>query len=223
MTNTPVVRCRCDPRLIADLNAVLDSGVPVHLSTWPDGSGSLTCQEKAFAAGIPAALPEPARPGTPSMADHLRIAPSRWAGVFPCWGRKNQEAALRSVSASAAQQPRPGNIELKCFDGAADPYLAVGPLIAPEPGERPVRRQLSRRGIRRSGQLASAQPAARGVRQLPHISARRSRSFKVPRCCATLWTKHSLETMLAVQRGEAELFPDISWRKSWRRPGGGGR
>src|SRR5258708_498031 len=85
---------------------------------------------EASAAGILAALPALTGVGAPSVASYLRLVPSRWAGVFQCWGRENREAALRLVTGSAGEQDARANLEVKCFDLAANPYLVTGSLIA---------------------------------------------------------------------------------------------
>ncbi len=115
------------------------NGGHVHLSLWRDGRNllaggpgphGLTGEGEAFAAGVLAALPALTGVGAPSVASYLRLVPSRWAGVFQCWGRENREAALRLVTGSAGEQDTRANLEVKCFDLAANPYLVVGSLIA---------------------------------------------------------------------------------------------
>ena len=80
----------------------------------------------ASSSGLPALTAV----GAPSVASYLRLVPSHWAGVFQCWGRENREAALRLVTGSAGEQDARANLEVKCFDLAANPYLVTGALIA---------------------------------------------------------------------------------------------
>ncbi len=68
--------------------------------------------------------------GTPSPAGYLRLVPSRWAGAYQCWGLENREAALRLVTGSQGERAEASNAEIKCFDATANPYLAVGAVIA---------------------------------------------------------------------------------------------
>jgi glutamine synthetase len=49
--------------------------------------------------------------------------------VFQIWGRENREAAVRFVAGSAAD-PAAANVEVKCFDLSANPYLLVGAVMA---------------------------------------------------------------------------------------------
>ncbi|MDX3093809.1 glutamine synthetase family protein [Streptomyces sp. ME01-24h] len=82
-----------------------------------------------FLAGVLDALPALCAIGAPSPASYLRLAPSRWAGAYRCWGVENREAALRLVPGEA-DDPDGGHAELKPFDAAANPYLLAGSVIA---------------------------------------------------------------------------------------------
>ncbi|MFC9329955.1 glutamine synthetase [Kitasatospora sp. NPDC057015] len=115
------------------------NGSHLHFSLWRDGrnlahGGSgphgLTGEAEAFLAGVLAALPELLVLGTPSPAGYLRLVPSRWAGAYQCWGLENREAALRLVTGSEGERAEAANAEIKCFDATANPYLAVGAVLA---------------------------------------------------------------------------------------------
>src|SRR5262249_50952619 len=85
---------------------------------------------EAVAAGVLAALPALVGVGSPSVASYLRLVPSHWAGAYQVWGKENREAALRLVTGSSGEQDVRANIEVKCFDLAANPYLAIGAVLA---------------------------------------------------------------------------------------------
>jgi glutamine synthetase len=68
--------------------------------------------------------------GAPSVASYLRMQPSHWAGVYACWGRENREAAVRFVTGMTGSEGTAANCEVKCFDSSANPYLAIGAVIA---------------------------------------------------------------------------------------------
>ena len=115
------------------------NGGHVHLSLWRDGRNllaggpgrhGLTRDAEAFIGGMLAELPALCAVGAPSVASYLRLVPSHWAGVYQCWGLENREAALRLVTGSSGEQDARANIEIKCFDLAANPYLVIGSLIA---------------------------------------------------------------------------------------------
>ncbi|RKE21769.1 glutamine synthetase family protein [Streptomyces sp. TLI_171] len=112
------------------------NGGHLHLSLWRDGhnlghGGSgphgLTREAEAFLAGVLAELPALLALGAPSVASYLRLVPGRWSGPHRCWGLENREAALRLITGSVPEQ---ANAEIKCFDAAANPYLAIGGVLA---------------------------------------------------------------------------------------------
>ncbi|MFJ4680106.1 MULTISPECIES: glutamine synthetase [unclassified Kitasatospora] len=112
------------------------NGGHLHLSLWRDGRNlghggtgphGLTREAEAFLAGVLAELPALLALGAPSVASYLRLVPGRWSGPHRCWGLENREAALRLITGSAPEQ---ANAEIKCFDAAANPYLAVGGVLA---------------------------------------------------------------------------------------------
>ncbi|MET9398200.1 glutamine synthetase family protein [Kitasatospora sp. NPDC002965] len=115
------------------------NGGHLHLSLWRDGrnlarGGSgphgLTAEAEGFLAGVLGALPELLVLGSSSPAGYLRLVPSHWAGAYRCWGLENREAALRLVTGSTGERSTAANAEIKCFDATANPYLALGGVLA---------------------------------------------------------------------------------------------
>ncbi len=150
------------------------NGGHVHLSVWRDqqnlmagGTGpyGLASVGEAFAAGILNHLPALLAIGSPSVASYLRLVPSHWAGVYACWGLENREAALRMITGSAGSSDWAANLEVKCVDLTANPYLLLAGLLAagsagvaggarlPDPAEVDPAvlsaEELEKRGIRR--------------------------------------------------------------------------
>lgn len=114
------------------------NGGHVHLSLWRDGenqhgTGSLrhgmTAAGESFVAGVLDALPALAAISTPSPSSYLRLQPSHWAGVYAAWGHETREAALRVVTGTVGQQATAANLEVKCADLAANPYLLLSGLL----------------------------------------------------------------------------------------------
>ncbi|MET0522660.1 MAG: glutamine synthetase family protein [Jiangellaceae bacterium] len=109
------------------------NGGHVHLSAWRDGrnlfDGFPGSEAGLAAAGILAHLPALLAVGAPTPASYLRLVPSHWAGVFACWGVETREAALRFIPGMTGR-PGAANLEVKCFDLAANPYLLLGALVA---------------------------------------------------------------------------------------------
>jgi glutamine synthetase len=103
-------------------------GVSLHAGG--DGPYGLTADGEAFVAGLLAELVPLTALATPSPASFLRLQPSHWAGVFTCWGRETRESAVRLVTGNTGDEPRAANVEVKCADLAANPYLLIGGLVA---------------------------------------------------------------------------------------------
>lgn len=114
------------------------NGGHLHASFWQDGRNllaggtgryGLTERGESIMAGLLHALPALLAIGAPTPASYLRLLPSRWAGVYQVWGRENREAAVRFIEASSSD-PGTANVELKCFDSSANPYLLAGSVMA---------------------------------------------------------------------------------------------
>jgi glutamine synthetase len=185
------------------------SGAHLHLSAWRDGRNlltggggrhGLTKEGEAFLAGVLAELPGLLALGAPSPASYLRLVPSRWAGAFQCWGPENREAALRLVPGLPGQ-PGTANAEVKCFDGAANPYLAVGGVIA-----------AGLAGIDAGAELppeVNGDPAALdGIPRLPTALPQSLAAFEASTVLREALGDVLHDTVAAVRRAEAELFAD---------------
>jgi glutamine synthetase len=195
------------------------NGGHVHLSVWRDGQNllaggpgrhGLTAEGEAFAAGILAALPALTAVGAPSVASYLRLVPSHWAGVFQCWGRENREAALRLVTGSAGEQEAKANIEIKCFDLAANPYLVAGSLIAAGLAGAQSGVTLPPEIDGDPAGLSPAELSDRGLRRLPQTLAEASDCLERDDVLRSAMGEPLADAFLAVRRGEAALFADAS-------------
>lgn len=98
-----------------------------HDSGSPDG---LSAEALSFIAGVLEHLPGLCGLAAPSFNSYRRIVPQYWAGAFVCWGHDNREAPVRIPSLFAGMEEASTNVELKSADASANPYLAVGGLIA---------------------------------------------------------------------------------------------
>ncbi|MBV9363842.1 MAG: glutamine synthetase [Solirubrobacterales bacterium] len=115
------------------------NGCHVHFSLWEghgnrfyDGSREdrLSGTARSFIAGVLAHLPGLCALTAPSFNSYHRIVPQFWAGAFRCWGHDNREAPVRVASPFAGAEEASTNAELKAADASANPYLALGGLIA---------------------------------------------------------------------------------------------
>jgi glutamine synthetase len=115
------------------------SGCHVHLSLWRDGhnvmydpAGRLGLSElgRSFVAGILIHLPALLAITCPSVNSYRRLAPNMWSSAYTCWGPDNREAAVRVASPFKGREEASTNVEIKAIDGSANPYLALGALVA---------------------------------------------------------------------------------------------
>lgn len=124
--------------LTADESPIFAGGSGPHGLTEADGSAI---------AGIVTALPALLGVYAGSVLSSMRLKPGSWAGAAACWGLENREAAVRFCAATRGN-PHGANVELKCGDPSANPYLAAAALLGsavhgiegalPLPAEVPV-------------------------------------------------------------------------------------
>ena len=117
------------------------NGAHVHCSLWdadgernrfhdasaPDG---LSAEARGFVAGLLEHLPGLCGLTAPSFGSYRRLRPAMWAGAYVCWGPDNREAPVRVPSTFRHAPEASTNLELKPVDASANPYVALGGLIA---------------------------------------------------------------------------------------------
>jgi glutamine synthetase len=121
----------------------IGSGAHVHFSLWDgegDGARSVLYDKSAprglsavgrhFIAGVAEHLPALVALTAPSYNSYSRLVPSAWASATTAWGFDNKEAALRVCSPFYQREEQSYNVEFKTVDASANPYLALGALIA---------------------------------------------------------------------------------------------
>jgi glutamine synthetase len=119
----------------------IGSGAHIHFSLWDSGGGQnllyapdadrgLSQLGRQFIAGVAGHLPALVALTAPSYNSYRRLAPQQWASATTAWGFDNKEAALRVVSPFWGREAQSYNIEFKPSDASANPYLALGALIA---------------------------------------------------------------------------------------------
>ncbi|OLT35573.1 glutamine synthetase [Actinomadura sp. CNU-125] len=215
------MRASFSPKVEAD---TVGNGGHVHLSLWrrdvvngpanamAGGAGpcGMSAYGEAFAAGILRRLPALLAIGAPAVASYLRLTPSHWAGAYACWGPENREAALRFVSGVQGERDQAANLEIKCFDPAANPYLALAALLAagrdglaagltlPEPvGVDPAT-------------LDDGERTARGIAPLPSSLDAAVAVFEADDVLRDALGEAVVDTVATVRRGEAELLADAT-------------
>jgi glutamine synthetase len=115
------------------------NGCHIHFSLWadernrfhdPSRDDRLSDEARSFIAGILEHLGGLCALTAPSFNSYHRLVPQYWAGAFTCWGHDNREAPIRVPSVFRDLEEASTNVELKAADASANPYIAVGGLIA---------------------------------------------------------------------------------------------
>ncbi|HZU75750.1 MAG TPA: glutamine synthetase family protein [Dehalococcoidia bacterium] len=115
------------------------SGMHVHLSLWSGGRNALYAPERPhglsalgsqFVAGILQHLPGLLALTCPSVNSYSRLQPNSWSSAYTCWGLDNREASVRVPSLFRGIEEASTNLEIKAVDGSANPYLALGGILA---------------------------------------------------------------------------------------------
>ena len=195
------------------------NGCHVHLSVWRggqnmmsggDGRCGLTPVGEAFAAGILNRLPALLAIGAPSVASYLRLVPSHWAGVYASWGLENRETALRMITGSAGSSAWAANIEVKCLDLTANPYLLLAGLLAAGLNGVASEAQLPEAVDVDPAVLAPDELDRRGIRRLPMTLRESTDALAADTELREALGSALIDSVLAVRESEIELFAGAS-------------
>ncbi len=157
------------------------SGAHLHWSIWDKdhktnqladakGKDGLSPLARNAIAGVLAHLPGLLGMTTPSANSFRRLQPHYWSSAYTAWGIENREAAVRVPSRYWDDEDGSANLELKASDASANPYVALGGVMAAaldgierglDPGE-PVNED--------PGNLSEAERARRGIRRFPETA-----------------------------------------------------
>ncbi|MBL1103151.1 glutamine synthetase [Streptomyces sp. 5-8] len=188
------------------------NGGHLHLSCWRDGvnlhSGGegrygMTAEAESFVAGVLAHLPGLTAVTAPSPASYLRLQPSQWAGVFTAWGRETREAAVRIVTGTTGRHDQDANMEVKPVDLAANPYLALGCVIAAGLDGLAAARPLPEEITGDPARYGPDEAAALGVRRLPRSLPEAVGEFRADRVLRDALGPVLADAVTAVRLGEA--------------------
>jgi glutamine synthetase len=111
------------------------SGCHLNISLWKDGKNvmgdatqptGISTIGQHFMAGVLTHLHGLTALTIPTHNSFRRIRPHFWAGAFRAWGYDNREAAIRITRGKAGAT----RFELKACDASANPYLALGAVMA---------------------------------------------------------------------------------------------
>ncbi|WP_328875160.1 glutamine synthetase family protein [Streptomyces sp. NBC_00287] len=187
------------------------NGGHLHLSAWRDGTNlhaggdrrhGMTADAESFTAGILTRLPALTAVTAPSPASYLRLKPSQWAGVFTAWGRETREAAVRVVTGTAGLQDQAANIEIKPVDLAANPYLALGCVLAAGLEGIAKSTPLPEEITGDPAALGAEEARARGVRRLPTSLGEAVDAFRGDEVLRSALGPVLADAVIAVRQGE---------------------
>lgn len=91
---------------------------------------SRTTIASSFIAGILDELPGMLMLLAPTINSYERLQPHCWAGAYACYGFENREAAVRLIGSNGKAISLTDHFEVKTVDATANPYVAVGALLA---------------------------------------------------------------------------------------------
>jgi glutamine synthetase len=208
LTHRAGMRCSFAPAMSV---GGVGNGCHLHTSLWRGDRNLMSGGERpyglhdeaeAFIAGLLDALPALLAVGAPSVASYLRLIPERWSAPYRCWGRENREAGVRLVAGS--------NVEVKCLDASANPYLLVGAVLA-----------LGLAGVERGlrlppevavdpATLSEDQLAAAGAERLPRRLDEALDRFRGSGVLAKAMGPELFGTLIAVREAEIARFTDAS-------------
>ncbi|NET60034.1 MAG: glutamine synthetase [Symploca sp. SIO2E6] len=201
------------PKIFADQAG---NGCHIHLSLWQDGQnlipnleqdGELSQVARRFIAGILHHLPGLMAITTPSTNSYRRIVPHCWSGAFRCWGMDNREAAVRVPS--NPESPSPTHLELKTVDPSANPYLALGAIIAA--GIDGIRHclELQEPVAVDPGTLTESERSTRGIERLPTNLGEAIEQLRSNQVLLDALGAELAQAYLAVRQAEWEGMKDL--------------
>jgi glutamine synthetase len=191
------------------------NGGHVHFSLFEDGRNLLAGGDgphgmtevgESFVAGVLAQLPRLMAIGAPSAASYLRLRPSVWAGAYACWGLENREAAIRFVTGMRGSEQTAANCEVKCFDQSANPYLAIGSMIAAGLDGVQRKLRLPPETTEDPGSLSTQDRAALGADRLPSTLEQSISALERSDVIRPAMGDMLFGAVLAVRRAEHEAF-----------------
>lgn len=117
------------------------NGAHIHFSLWDGGFHKnlfwdsqdpyhLSRLGYEFAAGVLTHLPALVALTCASVNSYRRLNPKSWSSAYTAFGPDNREAAVRIASVFWGNEEGSMNLELKSSDASANPYLALGAILA---------------------------------------------------------------------------------------------
>jgi glutamine synthetase len=151
------------------------------------------------------ALPEIIGLLAPSALSSQRLQPGRWSGAFACWGLENREAAVRFCAATQGN-PYGANVEIKCVDPSANPYIACGAILGAALRGSTAGTQLPPEIDQDPSDLSAEEARRLGVVQLSGTQEEALDALEKSGIARELLGDRLLEALVAVRRHEQHQF-----------------
>ena len=201
------------------------SGAHIHFSLWgvagapdagrnllydPNGRGGISQMGYAFIGGVLAHLPALLALTCASTNSYRRLLPHFWSSAYTAYGFDNREGAIRIPSPFWGREAHSTNLELKPADHSANPYLALGGLIAA--GLDGIRRELDPGEPLDvdPGNLSDEEREQHGIRRLPQSLPTALNSLETDTVLMGALGPLLARAYIAVKRLEAGYFADRS-------------
>jgi glutamine synthetase len=203
------------PKVFAD---GIGNGAHVHMSFWrgaepllSGGSGphGLTDDGGAIIGGLVKHLPEVIGALAPSLLSDARLQPGHWSGAFACWGLENREAAVRLVAGTAGN-PRGSNVEVKCIDPSANPYIANAVVLGVARKGLADHETLPAETTVDPGALSADERAAQGIVRIGGSQAESLDALEASAVAKEILGAGLMEALLAVRRHEVEIAKEAT-------------
>ncbi|GAA1825832.1 glutamine synthetase family protein [Planosporangium flavigriseum] len=172
-----------------------------------DGPHGITPEGGSLIAGIVEQLPELTGLLAPSVLSSLRLQPGMWSGAYACWGLENREAAVRLCAATQGN-PHGANIEIKCVDPTANPYIAAGAILAAALDGLRAGKPLPPEVTVAPADLTEEESKQLGVVQLPGTHAEALDALERSAAAQRHLGEELLEALVAVRRHEQAEYGD---------------
>ncbi|KAL9592606.1 MAG: hypothetical protein Q9179_006545 [Wetmoreana sp. 5 TL-2023] len=182
------------------------SGAHVHVSMTPPE------KHQYFLAGLLNHLDGLLALTYPNVASYERVSDSTWSGgTWIAWGTQNRETPIRYISGS--------RYEIKCMDGFANPFLALGAILGS--GLHGI---LETEPLRHGdclddpANLTTDERRALGITsQMPRSIAEALRYFRESAALRNILGDAAFENYLAVKQAEVEMLDGMETedRRQW--------
>ncbi|MBI2462432.1 MAG: glutamine synthetase [Candidatus Rokubacteria bacterium] len=193
------------------------NGSHLHHSVWRlrDGTNlfhdsadryGLSAEGYHWIGGVLRHLPALVALTAPSVNSYRRLQPRFWSSAYTCYGPDNREAAVRIPSKRRGLEMESTNLELKPCDPSANPYLALGGLIAAGLHGLAERLDPGEAVLVDPDTLSEAERRRRGIRRLPTTLAEALDALERDEALREAMGEVLAREYLAVKRSEVRGF-----------------